>query len=235
MKDSSLYTELTAFVDASDDEQALEHLKTHRQTLMSSDAVDAFPAMLEAETNPERRNRIQGRQAILHAAIAFHQKFQKTLQELGDSFLTWVQTPDWDFSEAYLQDHADSLLTNQGDLALRYLCEAHPDSATFSEHLLLFQRCRKVGIEAAYAELRRSRLETADTLPQRLRAVFAFVQAESDAAARALLAAEAEVLLAPDIEQMLEGLLLTAQQEDDEQLRTLVEGRLVMWHAVRQG
>ena len=104
-------------------------------------------------------------------------------------------------------------------MALRYLCEAHPDSATFSEHLLLFQRCRKVGIAAAYNELRRSRLEHGDTLPQRLRAVFAFVQAESEAAARALLDAEAEILRAEDVEQMLEGLLLTAEQEDDEQLR----------------
>lgn len=235
MTDSSLHAELAAFVDASDGEQALEYLKTHRQTLMSGEAVAAFTSLLEAEANPERHSRMQGRQAILHAAIAFHQKFQKTLQDLGDSFLTWVQTPDWNFSEAYLQDHADALLTNQGELALRYLCEAHPDSATFSEHLLLFQRCRKVGIAEAYAELRRSRVENADTLPQRLRAVFAFVQAESDAAARTLLEAEPEVLLGQDIEQMLEGLILTAQQEDDDHLRTLVEARLVMWRAVRHG
>jgi hypothetical protein len=235
MTDSLLPADLAAFVDASDDAQALEYLKTHRQTLMTNEAVVAFVPMLEAEANPERRDRMQARQTILHAAMAFHQKFQQTLQDLGDSFLTWVQTPDWDFSKAYLQDHADTLLTEQGELALRYLCEAHPDSATFSEHLLLFQRCRKVGIVAAYDELRRSRVEHGDTLPQRLRAVFAFVQAASETEARALLAAEPDVLLAQDVEQMLEGLIVTAQQEDDDSMRTLVQARLAMWRAVRHG
>jgi hypothetical protein len=126
------------------------------------------------------------------------------------------------------------MLTEQGELALRYLCEAHQDSATFSEHLLLLQRCRKVGTAAAYAELQRSRVEQGDTLPQRLRAVFAFVQAENDAAARELLEAQPDMLSAEDVENMLEGLIITAQQEDDEQLKTLVEGRLAMWRAMHR-
>lgn len=231
---SPLHTQLVAFVDADDDEQALIYLQSHRQTLLSSEALTALAPLLEAETDPGRRLRIQARRAILQAALTFHHNFQMTLHALSDQLITWVQTSDWNTSEVYLQEHADDLLTDQGELALRFLCESHPDSTTLAEHLTLLQHCRETGLAEAYAELRRPRPSNAEALPQLMRTVFAFVQADSDAEARALLDAPPQVLLTEEVERLLEGLIQTAHHQHDETLLALAEARLTLWREIRR-
>ncbi|MGE3540142.1 MAG: hypothetical protein AB7N91_22230 [Candidatus Tectimicrobiota bacterium] len=236
MIESPLQTQLAAFVDAPDDERALAYLQSQRQTLLTQAALEALTPLLEAEARPERRARIQARQAMLQAAIAFHDGFWKTQADLGDLLVTWVQTPDWDASEAYLQAHAAALLTDQGELALRFLCETQPNMTTLAEHLSLLQRCRAIGLAAAYEEVRRPQpeLENVETLQQLMRAVFGFVQADSDAVARQLFETQPALLQVPDAEDLLEGLIQTAQYQDDTELQTRAEARLALWRTFRQ-
>lgn len=75
------------------------------------------------------------------------------LQALADRLVAWIQTPDWDASAAYLQAHAD-LLTDEAETALELLRQANPNANAIPQHQTLLRRCREVGIEAAYRELR---------------------------------------------------------------------------------
>ncbi len=233
MIQSPLHTKLTAFVDAPDDEQALAYLQSQRQTLLRGEALEAFTPLLDGETNPERLARMQARQNMLQAAIAFHENFWEAQQALADLLVTWVQTPDWDASEAYLREHAAVLLTDPGVLALNFLCESQPNSTTLAEHLTLLKHSREIGIAEAYIEVRRPHPDSVEALQQLMRAVFAFVQAESDASARQLFDSQPDLLQIPDAEALLEGLIQTAQHQEDAMLQASAEGRLALWRTFR--
>ena len=233
MTESPLQTHLEAFVDAPDDEQALAYLQNQRQTLLTGAALEALTPILAAESHPERRTRIQARQAILQAAIAFHENFWHSQQALSDLLVIWVQTPDWDASAAYLQEHAETLLTEPGELALRFLCESQPNMTTLAEHLTLLQRCRQIGIAEAYEEVRHPRPDSVEALQQLMRAVFGFVQAQSDAMARQLFDSQPDLLQIADAEDLLQGLIQTAQHQDDTELQARTAARLALWRTFR--
>jgi hypothetical protein len=234
MTESSLQTQVVAFVDAPDDEHALATLHRQRQTLLTAEALAAVTALLEAATHPERRRHIQARQAMLQAAIAFHARFWHTHQALSNLLVTWVQTPDWEVSEAYLHEHATALVTEQGELVLRFLCATQPPSTTLEEHLTLLQQCRRDGIAEAYRAVRDLQPESVDALQQLLRAVFGFVQAESDALARQLFDAEPALLQRPDAEDLMEDLIHTAQHQEDRALQAKAERRLALYRSFRR-
>jgi hypothetical protein len=234
MTEPTLPTQLLTFVDAPDDNQALTYLQSQRQTLLTTEALAVLTSLLAAETNPERRQHMQARQAILQAAIAFYERFWQTQQALRDLLVAWVQTPDWEASEAYLQEHATTLVSEQGELTLRFLCETQPTSTTLAEHLTLLQQCRRDGIATAYQAVRRPQPESREALQHLLRAVFGFVQAESDALARQLFETQPTLLQIPDAEDLLEGLLHTARQQDDPAFQAQVEKRLKLYRSLRR-
>lgn len=234
MTEPSLQTQLVAFVDAPDNDHALAHLQSQRQTLLTAEALAALTSLLDAEPNPEKRQHIQARQAMLQAAVAFHERFWQTQQALSDLLITWVQTPDWQASEAYLQEHAAALVTEPGELALSFLCETQPNSTTLAEHLTLLQQCRRDGIAEAYKDVRQPRPESVEALQHLLRAVFGFVQAESDAMARQLFDSQPTLLQIPDTEDLIEGLIHTAQHTEDPELQAQAEKRLALWRSFRR-
>ena len=234
MTEPSLQTQVAVFVDAPDDEHALAYLHRQRQTLLTAAALAIVTSLLEAETTPERRRHIQARQALLRAAIAFHERFWRTQQALSDLLVAWVHTPDWEASEAYLREHATALVTEQGELALRFLCETQPTSTTLAEHLTLLQQCRRDGIPEAYRAVRRPPPESVEALQQLMRAVFGFVQAENDALARQLFETQPALLQIPDAEDLLQDLLHTAQHQEDAALQAQAERRLALWRSFRR-
>ncbi len=233
MIESPLQSKLAAFVDAPDDEQALAYLQSQRQTLLTEEALAAFAPLLDGEANPERLARMQARQSILQAALAFHENFWKAQQALSDLLVTWVQTPDWEASEAYLREHAGVLLTEAGVLALSFLCETQPNSTTLAEHLTLLRQCRALGIPEAYRDVRRPQPDSVEALQQLMRVVFAFVQAESDTMARQLFDAQPDLLQSADVEEMFEGLIQTALHQEDAALQELATVRLALWRTFR--
>jgi hypothetical protein len=68
---------------------------------------------------------------------------------LGERLVAWIQTPDWDASEAYLQGEAADLLTDDAETALDMLQAANPGQEAIVMHFGLLQACREHGIAAA--------------------------------------------------------------------------------------
>ncbi|NMC01074.1 MAG: tetratricopeptide repeat protein, partial [Chloroflexi bacterium] len=76
------------------------------------------------------------------------------MQQMADLLIAWIQTPDWSASEAFAQEHAADLLTDEAEAVLELLRQGNPDHRAIPQHQTLLRRCREVGIEAAYHELR---------------------------------------------------------------------------------
>lgn len=65
----------------------------------------------------------------------------------------WVTTDTWDESRAFLTAHADVLLTDLGEAALRRLIEDSPDEQVLELHLEILVAARSGGVDAAYQAL----------------------------------------------------------------------------------
>ena len=72
------------------------------------------------------------------------------LQPIADLLIAWIQTPDWGASETFLQAHAADLLTDQAAAVLELLRQGNPNVTSILQHQTLLQRCREMGIAAAY-------------------------------------------------------------------------------------
>ncbi|MBE7533681.1 MAG: tetratricopeptide repeat protein [Ardenticatenaceae bacterium] len=154
-------------------------------------------------------------------------------QALADSLIAWIQTPDWAASEAYLQQHAATLLTNEAEAVLELLRRGNPDNTAIPEHQTLLKRSREMGITAMYAALRRQRqqanmkkvFEQAGGLGQ---AIWRFLQADA-VAAEALLLNEAATLLILDAGQMMDALIAVAREAGNTQQADQWQERRRLW------
>lgn len=69
------------------------------------------------------------------------------LRELIDG---WMQTADWDSSQAYLRAHASAMLTDEAQALLRHMAAEQTESPDAEVHADLLSECRATGIEAGY-------------------------------------------------------------------------------------
>ena len=156
-------------------------------------------------------------------------------QALADQLVTWIQTPDWDASETFLAAHAAELLTDAGAAALTLLRMNNPGHEAIEQHGPLLAACRQIGVEAAYAQLRRGLAQQAqlERLQQsRLgQAVIAFVQAE-DADAAAQLQSQ-NLLTTTDARDALQMLLDRAIQAGDTPAAARIADRLALVQTAR--
>lgn len=156
-------------------------------------------------------------------------------QTLIDNLIEWMKAPDGAASEAYLQQHANELLTDQAQAMLELLLRMNDNNSQMQWLLGLLARCRELGIAEAYAELRNSS-EAAEE-PTRTpvqQAVLEFIEAETDAAARELLAVNDSPLLTLDARRLLESYVKAYGQQNAE-VRAHLEARLALWYEVRLG
>ena len=70
---------------------------------------------------------------------------------LADKILAWIGTADWSASEAYLEDNAATLLTDEAEAIVEHLIDINPAADTLQEHLGLLKAARTYGVATAYA------------------------------------------------------------------------------------
>ena len=70
---------------------------------------------------------------------------------LTDAIITWIDTPDWDASRAYLDDNTASLLTDEAEAAIGHLIDINPANGELEDHLQLLRHARSHGTATAYA------------------------------------------------------------------------------------
>ena len=171
------------------------------------------------------------------AAQVAQEGIPEEAQALADRLIAWIQTPDWQKSEDYLQTWAAELLTDEAEAELERLRSINPNAASIPEHQALLRRAREVGIAAMYAEIRQKRLLQALQQGQAGpigAAVWRFIQAD-DAQAAALLQTEAALLLSLDASDLLRQLAKAAQTAGDADFAGRVAARLEQQQAVRLG
>lgn len=78
-------------------------------------------------------------------------------EQIIKAIVDFVSAQTWEESKRIVEVEYDKLLTNTSDLVLAYMLEQYEDDANanrvLAEHRDLLERCRRVGIEAAFADL----------------------------------------------------------------------------------
>ncbi|MCB0175274.1 MAG: tetratricopeptide repeat protein, partial [Anaerolineae bacterium] len=105
------------------------------------------------------------------------------LQALADLLIGWIETGDWAASQTYLTEHTAHLLTAEAVQALELLQRANPQVTSIPQHLALLQRCRELGIEAAYQELNAALAAAQNPARQAMQALLQVIDNDSFAAA----------------------------------------------------
>jgi hypothetical protein len=89
---------------------------------------------------------------------------EDTTQSLIQTLVAFMQTPTWSASQQFLETHAE-LLAPESDRLLEQLALQVEDEQvrqSIAIHRQLLQRCREVGIAAAFAELMNAATEQSD-------------------------------------------------------------------------
>ncbi|GIV79181.1 MAG: hypothetical protein KatS3mg050_3575 [Litorilinea sp.] len=103
------------------------------------------------EENPDARRRLEEAIRQMMAEDLSEQEEDEE-EDLADRLVAWIQTPDWQASEEYLQQHAAELLTDEAEAELERLRQINPGVDVIPQHQALLRRAREVGIKQAFAE-----------------------------------------------------------------------------------
>ena len=138
---------------------------------------EAFAARLQ--NDPDFKQQLDELMAFVGVAPTLPDGDQATIEALANQLITWIQTPDWAQSQAYLQEHAAALLTDEAEAALTLLQQSNPGNQLIPQHAALLQRAREIGIEAAYQELQAALAAAQDPTAQAIAALFRVNSAEA--------------------------------------------------------
>jgi hypothetical protein len=208
--------------------------------LQGDDPQAALEQMLAQATQEMERLRREDPEAFAQLQAAARQEVEKAPPEgndkdLADKLIAWIQTPDWGASKAYLQTHADELLTDEAEAELERLRQINPENAAIPEHQTLLRRARELGIAAMYADFHLQRM--LERLPQSgpLGAAVARLIEADDDASTTLLQTESALLLTLDAGDLLRQLVEAAGAGDDERFAARMKARYQQWQTARLG
>jgi|GEM_PF-2476971 len=151
-------------------------------------------------------------------------------EQLRQTLFALIQARNLDEALRFLEAHPE-LLTDEADAVLGRLidtAQAQGDEAAlriFERHRALLRRCREVGVEEAFAELRRG--------SELVKTIFAFIQAETLEESRRILEAHPE-LLTDEADAMLGRLIDTAQAQGDEAALRIFERHRALLRRCRE-
>ena len=209
------------------------------------DRLEAAAAAKLAAAAADERTAWQARLDDLRRWRATAQEARRTLapsgqadaQALAERLVAWIETPDWDASEAFLAEHAAELLSAAAAAAMTLLHMNNAGHEQVALHANLLRACRQHGIEAAYEQLRREQaqledlakvVQTAAENPL-WRAVGELLQAEDDEQARQVLNSRRDLLVTADARDLLEQLAQAARSQGDAAAAERIAGRLALW------
>jgi hypothetical protein len=122
--------------------------------------------------------------------------------DLARLLVAWVSADNWGESRRFLTEHADSLLSEPGEVTLQQLVAGNPDQEVLGLHQELLEAARVGGIDAAYEAIDESIRRFA--LAERL---VAWVSTQSWDEARAFFDEHAAVLATAEAESVLDELV----------------------------
>ncbi|MEM7532072.1 MAG: hypothetical protein AAF639_07850 [Chloroflexota bacterium] len=165
---------LIAWMQTADWRASQAYIAKHAEALLTDDGEAALQMLwMGNQENVEAAQNIQQHFLLLRECrelgvdAAYEALFDEIaadgngenalIEQLGDLLISWMQTADWDASQAYLSEHAEMLLTDAGEAAIRMLLVGNQDDENavgqIQLHLAILQQCRTHGINAIYQQL----------------------------------------------------------------------------------
>jgi hypothetical protein len=150
MADAELRAILAEFIDA--DEEEREAVFARNEALFLSEAAVAeLEAWIGEETDPETGSALRGLRHTLSLNRAGRSLTAEEGEALAKQLTTWLETPDWGSSKAFLLAHRSQLVTYRAEVVLLALRANNPNSvAIFDQHITILNRSLEEGVEAAY-------------------------------------------------------------------------------------
>jgi succinate dehydrogenase flavin-adding protein (antitoxin of CptAB toxin-antitoxin module) len=151
-------------------------------------------------------------------------------EQLKQTIFALIQAETWEESRRILEAHPE-LLTDEADAVLgRFIdtAQAQGDEAAlriFERHRALLRRCREVGVEEAFAELKRG--------SELVKTLLALIQAETWEESRRILESHPE-LLTDEADAVLGRFIDTAQARGDEAALRIFERHRALLRRCRE-
>ena len=157
---------LVEWMDTPDWAASEAYLRAHADELVTADGEAAMSVFQLANRHVDavhvhawllrlcRDRGIAAAYAALREELAEDSRLDASAPAPTDLLIEWVEAPDWDASQTLMEVCAADLLTDEAEGRLAARAAAEPESRVLATHLTLLRRCRKLGIPAAYAELR---------------------------------------------------------------------------------
>lgn len=143
------------------------YLQSHADDLLSDAAANILLAFVAERGGDERLQRL----ALLHkrareigVAGAFGEmRIEQSGREVDlaaveDAIFGWLQTADWNQSQAYMEEHTAVLLTEEAEIVLNVIQQHNPDHPSVPQHQALLRSCRANGVTQAYTDLRQGKI-----------------------------------------------------------------------------
>ncbi len=241
---------INAWLETNSWQASQNYLRLHKGELLSSSGLEAMQLLIQADPeNPVllEHARILEESQKIGVVRAFANRAEREAAaalppeleaELTPIVLEWMQQSTLANSEAYLQTHAESLLTDAAEWLMRQIVFANAGNPHVHDHYHRLQQARKEGISQTYVSIRKKRLEQmlvdlAEQGDEMETAVIRFVQCQNeDEAARYW--QETAVLHTQPAGELLSQLADIADTIPDTPLARQITSRFRRWQAHRE-
>lgn len=233
---------IVAFVNTTDWDAAREIVKEN-EALLLHPAVDVvFRQLLDAvKDNPDKVRVLVAHQTMLRwcRRYGIDEAFRRAQendatapepQDVADAIYQYVNTADWDAAQAVVKDYQTLLLHPIADDVFEAVIAAQGDDERTVEvlrkHQTVLQWCREEGVQVGFDKARQLQVEDESISTAISEAVVAFVNTNNWDQARQVVEANANVLLHPAADQVMEQVI--AAEEDEEIANLLRSHRTVL-------
>ena len=241
-----LTDKLLSFVQAETWGESKAYLAEHPE-LLTGEALAVLARLIEGQESEEARRILRRHQALLAEVRqkGLDEAFAPLIisyQQVSDAVLAFVNAKSWGESKRLVEQERELLLSEMALEVFADLLEQYKENKgairTLTEHRDLLIRCRKEGIEAAFAERLRpqeSASQQQNRPPQQvIDAVLAFVNAKSWGESQRLVEQERELLLSEMALEVFAN-LLEQYKENKGAIRTLTEYRDLLIRCRKEG
>ncbi|GAB4279435.1 MAG: hypothetical protein Kow0080_31730 [Candidatus Promineifilaceae bacterium] len=238
---------INAWLETNSWQASQNYLRLHKGELLSSSALEAMQLLIQADPeNPvlleharilEESQKVGvvrafANRAAREAATALPPELEAALTPI---LLEWIQQPTLADSEAYLQTHSESLLTNEAEWLIRQIVFANAGNPHVHDHYHRLQQARKDGVPRTYVSIRKKRLEQmltdlAEQGDEMETAVVRFVQCQNEDEAAGYWQ-ETAVLHTQPAGELLSQLADVADTIPDTPLAQQITSRFHYWQA----
>lgn len=240
-----IFEVVLSYVSAENWEERKHIVKSHSDILLSDVTGPTFDVLIDRYKEDEESLRLlEDCRALLKLCQkeGIDAAFTSFLVDLGQQIMAavdaFVNTGTWRESKNIVETHRDKLLTDAADKVFADLIDQYREDTdavkVLKDHRELLARCRRDGIEVAFAPYLSSRTQIQSPSRQVVEAVQAFVRAGTPIQQKQIVETRRDVLLTDEAEQVL-TILIRRSANDPEASQLFRKHLNLLMHCRREG